>query len=112
MAGQHKRQLIDEIEISFNEQILRVQMQAVLIEKATQSKKAAKNWLRVADENWELGIGEVKPLLDAYERYFKLSSARIKEEKGYHLALATLAYQKGNVRQYLEWLKRESITLY
>jgi outer membrane protein TolC len=76
-----------------------------LLDAARESLRASKSWLRLSVENWELGIGEVKRLLDAYEAYYKMKGIEVAMELEYNLSLARVASSLGDVNLYLKWVK-------
>lgn len=73
------------------------------------SLKSAKTWLRVAYENWELGIGEVRKLLRAYQAYYRLNAVEIERNFGYNISLAELAYSLGETGFYLAWIENGKV---
>jgi outer membrane protein TolC len=78
-----------------------------LLDSAQESLKASKSWLRLSLDNWELGIGEVKRLLDAYEAYYEMKGIEVAMELEYHLSLARVAAALGDVNLYLSWVEEE-----
>jgi len=76
-----------------------------LLDAARKSLRASKSWLRLSVENWELGIGEVKRLLDAYEAYYEMKGIEVAMELEYNLSLARVASSLGDVNLYLKWVK-------
>jgi outer membrane protein len=82
-----------------------------LLKAARESLKASRSWLRLSLENWDLGIGEVNRLLDAYEAYYRMKAVEIEMELEYNLSLARVADALGNLNFYLEWVKSGTVHL-
>jgi outer membrane protein TolC len=82
-----------------------------LLEAARVSLKASRSWLRLSVENWDLGIGEVNRLLDAYEAYYRMKGVEIVMELEYNLSLAMVADALGDLNLYLEWVKSGTVEL-
>lgn len=76
-----------------------------LLEAARTSRKASRSWLRLSADNWEMGIGEVKKLLDAYEAYYTMKGIEIAMELEYNLSLAEVANSLGDISYYVKWVK-------
>lgn len=87
-----------------------VQANSILLDTARSSLKSAKSWVRLSGDNWDLGLGGVKRLLDAYDRYYELAAVSVEREAAYHLALARLAYALGDIGLYLEWTENGTIS--
>jgi outer membrane protein TolC len=84
---------------------------SMLLAAARRSLKSAKSWVRLSGDNWDLGIGKVKRLIDAYERYYELTIVEVEREAAYHIALARLARALGDVRLYLEWTENGNVSI-
>jgi outer membrane protein TolC len=82
-----------------------------LLGAAMRSKKAAKRWLRLSGDNWDLGLGSVDRLVDAYGQYYELGAIVIEQEARYQLALARLALTLGRIELYLEWIEHETVEI-
>jgi outer membrane protein TolC len=76
-----------------------------LLDAARKSLRASKSWLRLSLDNWELGLGEVSRILDAYEAYYEMKGVEIEMEREYSLSLVEVAAAMGDVGLYLEWLR-------
>ena len=76
-----------------------------LLDAARESLRASKSWLRLSVENWDLGIGEVNRLLDAYEAYYAMKGIEVAMELEYNLSLARVASSLGDVNLYLKWVE-------
>ena len=82
-----------------------------LLAGARESERAARNWLRLALDNWELGIGEVKRLLDAYKSFYGLRFEVIQRELAVAHAVAELAFAVGDADLYLKWMADGEVTV-
>lgn len=82
-----------------------------LLEQAGKSLKAAKNWLRLSLDNWDMGIGEVERLIKAYNAYYQLKGIEIKRTLELNVSLANFAYILGNIRLYLEWVNHGKVKI-
>ena len=76
----------------------------LLLQSATASRDAARSWLRLSVDNWDLGLGEFDRLLDAYRTFYRLQGTTVQQEFDYNMALARLALLLGNVDRYLDWV--------
>lgn len=83
----------------------------LILEQGRKSLKAAKSWLRLAGDNWEMGLGKVDEVVKAYRAYFEMQAGVIKARYEYHLALANLAHQLGDTKLYLRWVQNEKVQL-
>jgi outer membrane protein TolC len=81
------------------------------LKAARESLKASKSWLRLSLENWDMGIGEVDRLLDAYEAYYRMKGVEIEMELEYNLSLARVAKALGDLDLYLDWVKSGTVEL-
>jgi outer membrane protein TolC len=82
-----------------------------LLEAARISLKASRSWLRLSVDNWDLGIGEVDRLLDAYEAFYRMKGVEIEMELEYNLSLARVADALGDLNLYLDWVKSGTVDL-
>jgi len=80
------------------------QRSRLLLESARAALKAAKSRLRLVLDNWETGIGEVRDVLDAYEKYYQLRIEEPQREYELNAALARLGFVLGDVNLYLGWV--------
>jgi outer membrane protein TolC len=78
---------------------------------AKRSERAAKRWLRLSGDNWDLGLGSVDRLVEAYGQYYDLAAIVIEQEAKYHIALARLALTLGHIEHYLDWIEHETIEI-
>ncbi|MBN1224804.1 MAG: TolC family protein, partial [Candidatus Aminicenantes bacterium] len=76
-----------------------------LLKAAKDSLKAAKTWLRIGMDNWEMGLGDSYRLLRAYQAYYRLRGEEIKREYEFNVSLAKLSYVLGNMDFYLKWIR-------
>ncbi|MEE8366734.1 MAG: hypothetical protein V3S30_00320, partial [Thermoanaerobaculia bacterium] len=60
-------------------------------------------------DNWDLGIGKVNRLLDAYNSYYTLSGIVIERESKFNLSLARLAKGLGDVSLYFDWIENGTV---
>jgi len=81
------------------------------LDAAKRSEKAAKSWLRLSGDNWDLGLGSVDRLVTAYGQYYELAAIVIEQETRYNLALARLAVTLGRIEYYLDWIEHETIEI-
>ena len=82
-----------------------------LFSAAIRSEQAAKRWLRLSGDNWDLGLGSVDRLIKAYRQYYDLAAVVIEQEAEYHVALARLALTLGNIEFYLDWTEHETVEI-
>ncbi len=82
-----------------------------LLEAARESLRTARAWVHMAGDNWELGLGEVRPMIRAFEKYYRRRGTVIQAEYNYNVAAASLAHAIGDVRIYLGWVKGGQIAL-
>jgi outer membrane protein TolC len=80
-----------------------------LLEAARRSLAAAKAWVRLSRENWDMGLGDAYRLLRAYQSYFELRGAEIERENVLNVSLARLAHVVGDVGLYVDWVERGKV---
>jgi outer membrane protein len=100
-----------EVAVEVNRAFLEAERNSLLLESARKSLKAAKTWLRVSLENWDLGIGEVRRMLRAYTAYYSMERTVIEYEYRLNASLAKLAYILGDTKLYLDWVQHGKVTL-
>jgi outer membrane protein TolC len=105
------RALRDKVSVETRRVFREVARNAALLESARRSRKAADTWVRVSGDNWEMGLGEVKRLIDAYSAYYQLSKDEIEREFEYGVALARLALAVGDINLYLKWVNDGKILI-
>ena len=75
------------------------------------SIKSARTWLRLENENFDMGIGDVKRLVKAYQAYYKLKGSEIETRFHYLLSLAELAKGAGDMDLFLLWLQNGKVAI-
>lgn len=100
-----------KLEFEITKAAAEVEKNAVLAGEAEESLKAAKNWLRLGMDNWEMGLGEVERLIKAYNAYYQLKGVQIKRILELNTSIARLAFILGNTRLVLEWIKNGKIEI-
>jgi outer membrane protein TolC len=100
-----RRKLTVEASVRFGE----AAKNRALLDAARESLAASKSWLRLSLDNFDLGIGEVKRLLDAYEAYFEMKGVEVAMELEYNVSLARVASSLGDVGRYLKWLEKGEV---
>jgi len=101
-----------QIEIEVVKSFSEIKKIASLLNQAQSSLKAAKNWLRVGMDNWDMGISNVERLIKAYNAYYQLKGIVIKRTLELNTSLANLAFILGNTRLYLDWVKNGTIKIF
>lgn len=81
-----------------------------IYKQAKKSFKASKTWLRLAGDNWEMGLGKIDEVIKAYRTYYEMKGAVIKARYDYHLKIAGLAKALGNTNLYLRWVQNEKVS--
>jgi outer membrane protein TolC len=81
-----------------------------LLDSARAALKAAKSRLRLVLDNWETGLGEVRDVLDAYEKYYRLRIEEPQREYELNAALGRLGFVLGDVNLYLGWVNRGKVS--
>jgi outer membrane protein TolC len=109
---QNLKLLRARIEMEILKAFTEVKKNVQLLEQARSSLKAAKSWLRLSMDNWDMGIGEVERLLKAYNAYYQLKGVEIKRTFDLNVSIANFAYILGNTRLYLEWLKNGKVKIF
>lgn len=85
--------------------------QRALLTTAERSRVAARSWVRLSGDNWELGLGSPNRLIDAYEAFYRLGGAVIEKTADFHVSLAGLAVASGDIGRYLEWTRDGEIAI-
>ncbi|MFQ5701040.1 MAG: TolC family protein [Acidobacteriota bacterium] len=103
--------LKQEIAMEVSTAVAQAEQDHELLDTVRRSLKAAKSWLRLSWDNWDLGIGDVDRLVDASNSYYQLSGIAIQRESRFNLALARLALASGRVEMYLEWTENGVVSI-
>jgi outer membrane protein TolC len=109
---QNLKLLRSRIEIEILKALTDIKKNAQLLEQARSSLKAAKSWLRLSMDNWDMGIGEVERLIKAYNAYYQLKGVEIGRTFDLNASLTNLAYILGNTKLYLEWVKNGKVKIF
>ncbi len=104
------RALKAKIGLETNQAYLEVKRNHALLLAAKESLGAAKTWLRISLDNWNMGLGEAYRLLRAYQAYYRLRGTEIEREYEYNVSLAKMAYTLGDIDLYLEWMRYGEVT--
>ncbi|UCH93474.1 MAG: TolC family protein [Candidatus Aminicenantes bacterium] len=110
--AQNLKLLRSRIEMEILKAFTEIKKNVQLLDQARSSLKAAKSWLRLSMDNWDMGIGEVERLLKAYNAYYQLKGVEIKRSFDLNSSLANFAYILGNTRLYLEWIKNGKVKIF
>ncbi len=109
---QQRRKLAKmKIRLEILEAYIELERNRQLYTRVQSSLKAAKSWLRLGMDNWDMGIGSVERLVKAYNRYYQLRGLRIKQLLDLNLSIAKMSYIMGSTSQYLEWIKNGKIEI-
>jgi outer membrane protein TolC len=104
-ALEKMRLLKAKIGLEVSQAFIEARKNDALLKAAIESLKAAKTWLQISLDNWEMGIGDSYRLLRAYQAYFRLRGEEIKREYEFNVSLAKLSYILGDMDLYLNWVK-------
>ncbi len=104
------RALKAQIGLEASQAYLEVKRNHALLLAARESQQAAKTWLRLSLDNWNMGLGDAYRLLRAYQAYYRLQGTEIKQEYEYNISLAKLAYILGDINLYLKWMSKGEVT--
>jgi outer membrane protein TolC len=104
-ALEKMRLLRAKIGLEVSQAFIEARKNDALLKAARESLKAAKTWLQISLDNWDMGIGDAYRLLRAYQAYFRLSGEEIKREYEFNVSLSKLSYILGDTDLYLNWVK-------
>ena len=104
------RALKAQIGLETSQVYLEVKRNHALLLAARESQQAAKTWLRLSLDNWNMGLGEAYRLLRAYQAYYRLRGTEIIQEYEYNVSLAKMAYSLGDINLYLKWMTNGEVT--
>ena len=82
-----------------------------LLHAAAKSLKAARTWLRLEGDNLDLGIGDVRRLVKAYQSYYRLKGDEIETRYQYLMSLAQLAKTVGDMNLFFSWIQNGKVQL-
>ena len=82
-----------------------------LLAAADKSLKSATGWLRLESDNVDLGLGDIKRLIKAYQYYFQLKGDVISTRYMYLLSLAELANTTGDMNLLLQWIDNGKVQI-
>lgn len=100
-----KQLVLIDVESDVRKSYARVKKYRHLMSAAQSSLKAAKSWVRLENDNFDLAIGEAKRLVDAYKGYYQLARDQIENRFTYVVSLASLAYAVGDMELYVRWIE-------
>jgi outer membrane protein TolC len=89
-----------------------VERSSRLLEAARRSHGAAQRWLRLASDNWDMGLGDLRRLIRAHEAFYSLRGEVIKAELEYRMTLIQLAHVLGDAAMYTRWCEHERLVLH
>ena len=110
-ALKKKQVLKGKIDLEVNQAFMDVRKNEALLKAARKSLKAAKTWLRISSDNWDMGIGELRRVREAYQAYYRLLGIEIERENEYNVSLARLAYVLGDIHLYVKWVQNGKVLL-
>lgn len=82
-----------------------------LLTAADKSLKAATSLLRLESDNVELGLGDIKRLIKAYQYYYQLKGDVISTRYSYLMSLAELANTAGDMNLFLQWIDNGTVQI-
>lgn len=82
-----------------------------LYEAAGKSLKSATAWVRLESDNMDVGLGNIKRFVKAYQYYYQLKGEVIATKAQYLVTLAELAHAAGDTNLLLNWLEYGKVTL-
>lgn len=82
-----------------------------LLQRVRTSLAAAKTYVRIAADNYDLGLGSSRTVVNGQKTLYELQAVELRQELQTHLALAGLALALGDINRYTEWIKHEKIIL-
>jgi len=103
--------VVAKVDMELGEAMTEARTSATMLAVAHESLDSAESWLRVSWDNLDLGIGEVRKLLRAYEAYFRLQGETIERELDVNVALARLALVLGDENRFLQWVDNGVVTI-
>jgi outer membrane protein TolC len=88
-----------------------VRSSAQILQRVRDSLAAAKTYVRLASDNYDLGLGTSRTVANGYKSLYELQAVELKQELKTHIALAELALVLGDINKYMEWIKHEKVIL-
>ncbi len=82
-----------------------------VLHRVRTSLAAAKTYVRVAADNYDLGLGTSRTVVNGHKALYELQAVELRQELQAHLALAELALVLGDINKYMEWTKHEKVIL-
>ncbi len=82
-----------------------------ILQRVRDSLAAAKTYVRVAADNYDLGLGTSRTVVNGYKSLYELQAVELRQELQTHFALAELALVLGDINKYMEWIKHEKVIL-
>lgn len=82
-----------------------------LLESARETRETTRRWLRTAFDDFDLGLGEAEPLIDAYRADYRLQGLVIESQYQLNISLAELAFAMGDFHTYLQWIAHGQASL-
>ncbi len=94
--SQKEEPLISGIKLEVKKAYLEVTQAGTNFRESRKALRASDNWLRSESMAWDIGVGEVKDLIDAFKANGSMQAAHLENIFKYNVALAKLSKASGN----------------
>ncbi|MCH8872570.1 TolC family protein [candidate division KSB1 bacterium] len=94
--SQKEEPLISGIKLEVKKAYLEVTQAGTNFRESRKALRASDNWLRSESMAWDIGLGEVKDLIDAFKANGSMQAAHLENIFKYNVALAKLSKASGN----------------
>ena len=94
--SQKEEPLISGIKLEVKKAYLEVTQAGTNFRESRKALRASDNWLRSESMAWDIGVGEVKDLIDAFTANGSMQAAHLENIFKYNVALAKLSKASGN----------------
>jgi len=94
--SQKEEPLISGIKLEVKKAYLEVTQAGTNFRESRKALRASDNWLRSESMAWDIGVGEVKDLIDAFKANGAMQAAHLENIFKYNVALAKLSKASGN----------------
>jgi outer membrane protein TolC len=101
----------ERVRLDIDKAVSDLRQEYLFLASIRESLAAAKTYVRLASDNYDLGLGSSQTVVNGYKTQYELQAAELQSEYKAHAALARLALVLGDIKKYKEWVKNEKVIL-
>jgi len=101
----------ERVRLDIDKAVSDLRQEYLLLGRIRDSLAAAKTYVRIASDNYDLGLGSSQTVVNGYKTQYEIQAAELQSEYKVHVALARLALALGDIKKYEEWIRHEKVIL-